>query len=245
MVRLCLATLGIASVTLALACSVGLPDNADVPGRPTTPTSATADSSTALPPSGDSGTGVVPGTDAGTPLPPVCPPKVVGSVPPDWHPPPAIHRNACSTSQATTLTECLFSTAVPVATCDQFFNAAGNGNCISCAITSSIAPNHGAIVDDGTGYYANISGCVAALSGDSSQAGCGAKTEVFYDCLYAACQHCMNPFDYAACTDAAARGTCAAYAGPADCNKPYLDACTSATSPLDEAFKLVKLFCQP
>jgi len=188
---------------------------------------------------------VVEGGAEASPPAPACAPQsggAVTSIP--WAPPTTLHKNACTLEQASRLVECLFTTVGTTPQCDDFFYRAANAGCVSCAITSTTASRLGPINDDGTNYYTNVSGCVAGLSGDVSASGCGPKLDALYGCADVACTQCSDA-TYGECFDAAGGSVCATQAGPAGCAKPYLDACSSNISIVDEALKLVKVFCVP
>jgi hypothetical protein len=235
-------------------CSLGLPDTIDGYGRkqaqaggPDAPSSLVG----AFGVDASLDSGAVGIADAGpsdataTPDAPLaCPPApIVGFSPQPWSPPAAIHRNACTSQQATTLAGCLMTTAGNTPSCDNFMYSGQNGTCIECGVTSITAAHRGPILDDGQSYWTNPAGCVAALSGDSSTTGCGATLDILVQCEDAACYRCGDA-DYQACIDAADRGECSAYAYGLTCSSLYQTACMG-NSVVDEALKLVKLFCMP
>jgi len=235
------------------ACSVGLPERAeDLRGSTGQATMvAVSDAGGAqtpplpLPPPVDAGVRPSTPPDGGPIAPPACAPKAIGAFDMSpWVPPAALHRNACNTSQVQMVVECLFTSVGSNAACQQFFENYVNDNCLSCAITSPLSQKAGPILDDGTAYWTNPAPCMAALQGDSTNTSCGAKWNLMVDCEVAACSHCGDA-DYWDCALAADQGACAQYATAAKCSDLYEVSCTSATSVVDEAQKLVKIFCMP
>ncbi len=241
-------------LALACACSVGLPERAEdmhgTSGQATT-VAAAADAGPVqttppLPPPIDAGVRPnPPSLDGGPALPPACPPKAVSTFDmTPWVPPAALHKNACSASQVQVMVECMFTSVGSNASCQQFFDNYANDNCLSCAITSQLSAKAGPILDDGQKYWTNPAPCMAALQGDSTNASCGAKWNLMVDCEWAVCGHCSD-MDYWDCVLAADQGVCAQYATAAQCSSVYEASCTSETSVVDEAQKLVKIFCMP
>ncbi len=236
-----------------VACSLELPDKVEdykrgskgQEGRPDAPASTVVGSPTLAPV--DGGVLAIDGgvVDSGPPPPLACPPQPPPSfVPYPWIPPTAIHKNACTSQQASLLVDCLMTTVGATPACGNFFNSGQNGFCIQCGVTSVNAQRFGPILDDGVAHYTNPAGCIAALSGDSSATGCGSTYDALLQCEGASCDRCVSDQDYKACTDAADLGTCKPYASARACSAIYASACIGS-SKVDEAIKLVKLWCMP
>ncbi|MFO0672480.1 MAG: hypothetical protein U0235_23205 [Polyangiaceae bacterium] len=189
------------SLALATACSVGLPDNVDeyLSSR---------------------GKLVATVTDAGgAPMSAVaaaCTPSFEAdaavSIIEVWRPPVALHQNVCSEEQMALVINCSFTDpmhATPA--CQRLFSMPENAACLKCAVSSRSDVSWGALLHDSVSEppYPNVEGCVAALSGDTSQNGCGAKMIADQDCSSYACRNCdtTRGSDYEACYQAASQGS--------------------------------------
>src|SRR5262249_37849379 len=111
---------------------------------------------------------------------------------------------------------------------------AANAACVTCIETDVGAAKHGPILTQGTGAElqvvdANWGGCEAALDGNVTAQGCGAKFNSFNDCIYNNCGLCAdiaNPQPngaFAACRKASfePNGTCAPYATTSACTGEF------------------------
>jgi hypothetical protein len=135
-----------------------------------------------------------------------------------WVPPLTPNPTACSAAQVTGYYNACLGTTATSTTCQNFTNTAGNATCEACLITPDTASAYGALIAIGGVDYANISGCVAILTGDTTNAGCGAKLQAVTDCETAACQaNCPTVTDqtsfteYTNCTEAADSAVCESY----------------------------------
>jgi hypothetical protein len=166
-----------------------------------------------------------------------------------WRPPPPIHRGACTSAQADQLVHCIYTDPFHTTkACQDFLAAPENQACSSCGYTPYSDPVWGPIV---SGQFAgvpieNIEGCVAAVSGDNSTTGCGAKMLALQDCEAFVCRNCAEAKDFNACADTADTTMCASFASGAACAKPFMDQClpTTIRGPIDAGRNLVKVFCE-
>ena len=169
-----------------------------------------------------------------------CSPGPVTFQPTAWVPPPTARVAACSPTQIQVLATCMNNDTVTAA-CSQFWQAPENDSCIRCANTPEGATVRGPLYDQGAYTYVNYPGCIAAMSGDTSQGGCGARYDRLLSCEDAFCGHCdVDGID--ACLDAADKGGCATYAAALDCAKTQETACTGADY-FGDVVKVVSLFC--
>jgi hypothetical protein len=191
----------------------------------------------------DSGVVLTPFGDGGGPvLPPgVCAPQQ--SQPPPatpWIPPHALRRNVCTPQEATSIVKCMFQ--------QQDCQAQVSAACHACSVTSMSDPYSGALVvsQQGQPPSINVEGCIAALAGDTSAAGCGPKYVARFDCEANACSQCQQDEQaFVACADQADRTVCATQTAAAQCAEPYLNTCFNGQSYLEVAFNLIKIFCGP
>ena len=142
-----------------------------------------------------------------------------------WVPPVTPNPNACSATQVQQLYDgCLGSSASSTA-CNAFLNNAANATCSKCMISKyGTDTSYGALIQIGGVDYANVSGCIAIVTGDNSSTGCGAKAEAVIECENAACTNaCPAVTDQATftewtnCTTAADNAVCKTYLD-AECN---------------------------
>jgi len=189
-----------------------------------------------------------------------CAPGDVSSFAPEWKPPAAIHANKCTNAQAEQAALCVYDQNQDAATCKAFNEATENADCLKCVFTASTGATLGpVIVLPGSLVQLNFNGCVAALTGDVTATGCGAKSQASNQCADAACDQncpvdskgngldelnaCLKEAGTTACkqfTDA--EGTCiddAVKAGaPAE-------ACNAGSSTEEVAVNLAQIFCGP
>lgn len=154
-----------------------------------------------------------------------------------WVPPNAAAPTACSATQVAGLYNgCYLSTSTS-STCQAFTGNAANATCYKCMVSTFGADtSYGALIQIGGVVYANIAGCIALVTGDTSGTGCGAKNQAVTDCETLACQdNCPSVTDqttfteYTNCTTAADKGACDTYV-TAECNLQDAGADGSATA---------------
>lgn len=198
-----------------------------------------------------------PPADAGNTTTDSCAPGSVTGFTPNWTPPAALHQSACSTSQISTLIDCLFNASSSQTTCDAFTQAAGNKSCMTCAMTSETAASYGPMILSADNLITlNLPGCIARTANDVSASGCGAKVQAASQCSSAACEpNCPVPDgDQQAlearnqCQSDAETSVCQSYQTDADtCSQPLLQGassqCASGTTFEDVANDLTKIFC--
>jgi hypothetical protein len=226
-----------AMTALVTACSVGLPENVDDYVRASGSAAAIVADAGQEPFSGALACSPELETDGGSaPLTTV------------WKAPGALHRGACTSAQADQLVHCVYDDPLHTTkACQDFLAAAENQTCITCGVTSRSEPVWGAIIEYSAQDFPreNVEGCVAALSGDASTNGCGAKLLAVQDCENYVCRACGPEADYNACADVADGTLCASFAAAAACSVPYMEQCwPNGLGPVEAGRHLVKLFCE-
>jgi len=157
----------------------------------------------------------------GEPAPECAPSTSIDTSQITWVPPLTPDPNACSATQIQAyFDDCLGTNATSTA-CQGFTNLSANATCYACLLTPQTKTAYGALIAIGGVDYANISGCIAILTNDTSSTGCGAKEEAVTECDTLACQpNCPDVTDqtsfqqYEQCTQGAEAAVC----------KPYVDA---------------------
>lgn len=143
--------------------------------------------------------------------------------------------------------ECVWNgEATSGASCDAFFDAAESASCLACAVSDAQAGVASPLLawteSSSTYIYTNEGACVAAVSGDSTAGGCGAKIAARAACHDAACGDCSSLDDWTECTAASDTTMCAAYVNESNCETPYAGQCYAGTE-LDTAMRLVRTMC--
>jgi hypothetical protein len=224
--RLTLARVLLGAIVPVLGCTFGLPDYPDPPADAgivvTPPEGGIADTSS-LP----------------------CGANVSGFQLPTWHPPQDLHRSLCSADQVRLLADCVPDLYASPSACQMFRQQLpANESCFQCAVSSSLAPRYGPMVNDGQGLvYQNVGGCVAALANDVSNTGCGAIVDANGACSDYACRACNTPQDYSNCSQVATTTLCGQY--DSRCADKYIDQCLGApgVSYKESLVKIITLFC--
>ena len=133
--------------------------------------------------------------------------------------------------------------------CRTFDTDPANSACLGCMFGALGQAKAGAIlVLASSQWIANRAGCVALIDGDTSETGCGAKTQAADVCVYTACDAACTPpvadADFTACQMAARNGACSAYVNKAACAQlPRYASCISYSSFRDYYDAMVDLFC--
>ena len=193
--------------------------------------------------------------DSGPAL-PVCAPESTAGFSPAWKAPKPIHSTACTAANAQLVVDCNFDTTVSQTTCDNFLNNPANSACIQCVLTDKSATTYGPVIMDGSIGSLNVAGCIAALSGNTTSTGCGAKFQAVGQCRDYACASCPDPSasqqafdDFQQCGTDADASECATYLNDAACADALVDtggsaqACAAGTTFLDNARAIAKIFC--
>lgn len=193
------------------------------------------------PPLPDGGVPTPPSSDAGSP--PACGPQTPTSITPTpWQPPTALHQNKCYPVDAANIATCHLQGG---SACSQPVSAL----CYGCAVSARTAPSAGPLITNGGGQPAsiNVPGCVARMTGDLTATGCGAKLLALWDCRAAACNQCgtSTSSGFATCAAQADTTVCATQAAAAACATPHLATCASGTTPVQQGYNLIGLFCGP
>lgn len=159
-----------------------------------------------------------------------------------WKPPSA-PTLSCTSTQLDEYANACFGSSTTQPVCDAWI--AANGTCYACMVTDINAATSGPFVTVAGWLQANIGGCIALVSGDSSATSCGAKQQIADDCNLVACAACdINTFGD--CSSVAATSVCSPYAG-ALCKTPdagaVYDACLSETTITEYVATMGALFC--
>jgi len=134
-----------------------------------------------------------------------------------WVPPITPNPTACSDAQIAAYFDGCLGPNQSTSACQAFTTSAANATCLGCLITNQSASKYGALIAVGGVDYANTSGCIAILTGDSSNTGCGAKAESVLQCESLACGDQCPVKDnasfqqYTQCTGAADKSVCQTY----------------------------------
>lgn len=150
---------------------------------------------------------------------------------------PKIVKGSCTTQQI----DGYYKSCLPPTSCDSF--RAANASCVQCIESKDTDATWGPIVTSGFTMTFNPSGCMVALTGDSSETSCAQRFDDLSQCEAAACQAQCPLTDQASailleqCDSAASAGECAKFAaaecGP-DAGAPYTQ-CVAASSNDPEA----------
>lgn len=186
----------------------------------------------------------------------VCAPGSIAGFAPVWKAPKALHTNACTATNAQLVVDCTFDSTVNPTTCDTFMQNTANDACVKCVLTDATSAQLGPIILDGTSGRINVAGCIAALSGNTTATGCGAKVQAYQGCTAAACASCTDPTtssaaaaEYDQCVADSESSPCSTYTSDAACADPLLQAggaaasCAAGNTFLDNARTVAKLFC--
>jgi hypothetical protein len=172
-----------------------------------------------------------------------CMPHAMTSfVPEPWAPPPAFHaQDACTEQQAMFVARCLLDGPDGIPGCTEFLADRANAKCLGCAVSPIEASPRAPIVKIKGEYWPNFSACIARMSGDVSNRGCGAKYWALDSCERAACADVAECGDFTECQNKADLGVCANYISEALCNNQYAG-CTYDFSTENLGMN-IKLFC--
>jgi hypothetical protein len=158
-----------------------------------------------------------------------------------WRPPNQLRRQLCNQAEATNMVNCYVSGAV--AACDQQVTA----GCHDCVVSEINDATWGPLIYDSVrkNIEHNVEGCVAAMSGDISTNGCGARMRIAEQCKAQACAGCTNPAQLPNCKQAAGTtGVCAQYENAAKlCSQQFLGTCRPTMDPVQLGLVLVRAFC--
>lgn len=97
--------------------------------------------------------------------------------------PPRVSKGACTSAQIDDAFKACFT---PSTGCDAF--KANNATCAACLFSASTDPTWGPAVAVDAGMRFNASGCVATITGDSSETSCAQRLDDVGQCLAAACE---------------------------------------------------------
>jgi hypothetical protein len=170
----------------------------------------------------------------------LCGPTAVDATSVTWTHPRAIQPYGCSAQQIQDyIAICIDGTNTTIS-CTAW--ATANATCNTCVYSQDSDSIYAATIYMTTSQYiyANVGGCIALLTGDSSDTGCGAKAWKATECEDSACSACMTDADYNTCTATSDTGTCATFVN-AQCDLTDAGAaspCVVGTTP-DESFTAV------
>jgi len=114
-------------------------------------------------------------------------PNPVQDFTPEWKAPSALHQSKCTVAEIDDIVRCNFDPDADAATCDAVLKDAGSKDCNNCLFTASTGKYLGPVVITGTIGTLNIAGCIAALDGDISGTGCGARFAASDQCARESC----------------------------------------------------------
>lgn len=142
--------------------------------------------------------------------------------------PPNPQRSACTAAQIQTANEDCNPT-LTTAACRAFLSDPANALCIDCALSLASNRTWGALVDYPNDIvYANVSGCVATVSGDSGPGSCAYALQALQTCTWESCEtQCPSGATPAGvmafnqCTAEAESSICARQAQAASCLSDY------------------------
>lgn len=188
-----------------------------------------------------------------------CSPGSITSFSPTWKAPKAIHSTACTAANAQLAVDCAFDPNADPTTCNAFAASTANDACRQCVYSAPTDSTYGPIVIDSNNIGSlNYAGCVAALSGNTTSTGCGAKVQAATQCEVAACSSCADPSasqqaldNYNTCRTDAAAGVCTTYDTAQSCADTLTAtggsaaACVNGSTFVLLARNLAKIFCSP
>jgi hypothetical protein len=118
---------------------------------------------------------------------PPCAPQPVDKFTPTWKPVFGHQVAKCTDAQVDDIMAKCFGANANQAACDAVTKA--DATCNNCLVSNSTASAYGAMIGFQTPalFFGNKGGCVAALSGDNSATGCGAKQLALLECEIASC----------------------------------------------------------
>lgn len=190
---------------------------------------------------------------------PTCSPGAITGFSPTWKAPKAIHSSACTAANAQLAVDCAFDPNADPTTCNTFAASTANDACRQCVYSAPTDATYGPIVIDSNNIGSlNYAGCIAALSGNTTSSGCGAKVQAANQCEMAACTSCPDPSatqqaldDYNTCKSDARAGVCTTYDTAQTCADTLTAtggsaaACVNGTTFVLLARNLAKIFCSP
>jgi len=175
-------------------------------------------------------------------------------------PPSTPNPNACTTSQVGALYDACFAIHASLSACQAFAADPTNATCYACMISDQRdASTYGALVSSGGVDNANVPGCIALVTQDTSATGCAAETQKQMDCEIAAClggcptvgdlasfeeySRCVAAADTTVCASevSSAKSTCTADGGP---DAASLAECESYASFADFYNAMAARFCE-
>ena len=169
-----------------------------------------------------------------------------------WVPPITPNPTACSDVQISTYFDACLGTNSSSQACNAFVQSSTNATCLGCLVTNSNASAYGALISVGGVDYANISGCIAIVTGDTSATGCGAKSEAVTQCESLACGDLCPVTDnasfalYQQCTQSADSAVCKSYVDAecdlSDAGAVYAE-CVNHSGFQDYYTALAPIFC--
>lgn len=167
-----------------------------------------------------------------------------------WKPPATPHAGVCTDSGIATFINVCQSSGSQSA-CDAFVK--GHAACTSCVVSRSDADTWGALVvfsasANQAQTVTNDVGCVAAIEGDATESGCGAKLFARDVCL----SRCSAATDASTCIDFAsahdckaevvAAAACVQKLGIAEAGSPY-EVCRVDQGDNNSIISLARFFC--
>jgi hypothetical protein len=150
--------------------------------------------------------------------------------------PPNAPRNVCTSAQIHEFYVDCWSTTQTTAACNAFYGEPANSSCILCMVSKSTASTWAAVVEFPNDITsANISGCIAIVTGDAGPGSCAYASQALKECVWDSCEaHCPTGATsagvnaYEQCVTAAEGSVCATQNQAAACQSAY-SACQYAS----------------
>ncbi len=175
---------------------------------------------------------------------------------PSFKTPAPFNQGKCSDAQADALL-CLFDAAADQAACSKLVDDPSNDDCFKCIYTASSSKELGPVIITGSLGSLNIAGCIARVSSDVTDQGCGAKVQAFDQCVDEACNAnmpCPESEGDAlearkACEQTAGTTVCASFAAAAHCADVLIadggaaHVCAETGDFVADAKRLAHFFC--
>ncbi len=179
-----------------------------------------------------------------------CAPGDTSGFTPMWVP-PVSDPNACTDVQISTFfANCYDAKTKSTMACQAWIKVPANATCFGCLDTPDTAMKYGVLIEHKGYVTANVAGCEAVITKDSSSMGCAAKLAAENDCTHYACEtNCpltSDPqtfTDFSNCLNNAPKTTCKSFVA-ALCSDAGVDlsVCTGKTFP-EYYFAIAPIMC--
>jgi hypothetical protein len=180
-----------------------------------------------------------------------CAPGDTSAFTPNWVP-PVSNPDACTDVQIKDFfAACYDANTKSTQACQAWTKVGANVKCFGCLDTPETATSYGALVEHKGYVTANVAGCEALVTEDTSSTGCAAKLAAENDCTHFACEtNCpltsdpQSFTDFSNCLNNAPKTACKSYVSAlcADAGAD-ISVCTSYSAFKDYYFGLAPIFC--